>query len=75
MSRTDWHDDRSVIRTWPLDDEGQAQAKNDVAGQVVDWQSGKPETAMRRDMSGNTLNDEDGINRARLIAEAHERGD
>lgn len=72
LRMTDWRDGQSIIRNWPLSDEG--QAKNDVAGQIVDWRPGKPETAVRRNMSGNILDDEDGSNRACLVAEAHERG-
>lgn len=72
LRMTDWRDRQSIIRNWPLSDEG--QAKNDVSGQIVDWQPGKPETAVRRNISGNILDDEDGSNRACLVAEAHERG-
>lgn len=69
MSVTRWHDPQSIIQSWPSERLGMAQ--ND--GQFVEWPPGEPEKAVRKNMAGDTLDDEDGIPRARRIAEAHER--
>ena len=78
--KTDWHDNNSIIRNWPLNDEWTAddgtrmkQAKDDYAGQLVDWEAGKPETAIRRKMDRAVVREEGRISRARLVAEAHEQ--
>lgn len=79
-SSTRWNDDQSIIRSWPLnyewtEDDGQQmrQAKNRVSGKLVDWQSGKPETAVHERPSDNIEDERLGIPRARRVAEAHER--
>ena len=78
-SKTDRQDDQSTISCWPLNDEWtedgkqKRQAKNDYSGELVEWQRGKPETAVRRRMDGTVVCEEGGRNRARLVAEAHER--
>jgi hypothetical protein len=75
-----WNDDQSIIRSWPLnyewtEDDGQQmrQAKHLVSGKLVNWEVGKPETAVHLLANDNLEDERLGIPRAHRIAEAHER--
>ncbi len=67
---TRWHDPQSIIQSWPSERPGMAQ--NDTSSHFVEWPPGEPEKAVRKNMAGDILDDEDGIPRARRIAEARE---